>query len=136
MDEAVRFYCDLLGLDLQMRMDLPPGMVDSVLGLPAGTQIVMAFISRKDSTAVACEFMEIRAPKGSIADAAKPPNLGVYMITFKVDNLPQLLQRVKTAGYMVDGGPVEVVRKLWGKIIFAVVKGPGGTLVGLYQDSK
>jgi glyoxylase I family protein len=133
MDEAVKFYCGLLGLDLQMRMDLPPGMVDAVLGLPKDTQIVMAFINRKDSAAVACEFMEIKAPKGSVAEAAKPPNLGVYMITFRVDGLGQMLEKVKAAGYVVGAGPFEIERKLWGKVKMAVVKGPGGTLVGLYQ---
>jgi catechol 2,3-dioxygenase-like lactoylglutathione lyase family enzyme len=133
MDEAVNFYCGTLGLDLQMRMDLAPGLVDTVLGLPRDTQIVMAFINRKDSAAVACEFMEIRAPKGSVGEVAKPPNLGVYQITFKVDNLGEALDKVSAAGYGVFAGPTVIERKLWGRVKMTVVNGPGGTLVGLYQ---
>ncbi|MEW6143306.1 MAG: VOC family protein [Chloroflexota bacterium] len=131
--EAKKFFCDLLGLDLRGEMDLPTGIVDSVLNIPPGTPCKGAFVERKGANTCIIELLEMKIPGKSLAGIAKPPNLGIFGYSFEIDNLDALLKASVRAGFPVFSGPVEVTTPLHGRMEAAIISGPYGAMIELFQ---
>ena len=132
-DKAIKFYCDILGLDLASQVTVPKGLVDDVIGAPAGTETKLTFITRKDTDTVIMEFVELSLKGKSLAPVAKPPNLGLFMLSFEVDDLSSLMKTLQKEGITVLSGPVEWHTKSSGKMTAITVEGPGGVMVKLFE---
>ena len=132
MDEVIRFYVDILGLDLMSQASVPEGLLEELLGLPGPTSIKLAFINRKDSDALTVELVQPALGGRFGTVAARPPNLGLFMISFEVDDLPSVMGRLNQEGIPVVSGPVELNTSLHGKMNAITVEGPNSSLVGLF----
>jgi len=133
IDEVTKFYVDILGLDLMHQVTLPEGLVDDVLALPPGTEVKMAFVNKKDTDALIVEFIQLSVEGKSLASIARPPNLGLFMISFEVDKLSSLMETLKKERITILSGPVELRTKVHGKMRAIVAEGPSGVIIELFE---
>ena len=61
-------------------------------------------------------------------------NIGLFMISLRVDSLESTLKRLSKDKTPVWSGPVNLDRKVWGMQRACVVQGPGRSLVCIYED--
>jgi catechol 2,3-dioxygenase-like lactoylglutathione lyase family enzyme len=133
LDEVIKFYVDILGLDLMSQASVPEGLLEELLGLPERTSIKLAFVNRKDTDALTVELVQPAVEGRFSTVAARPPNLGLFMILFEVDDLSFLMERLEKEGIAVVSGPVELDTGLHGKMKVITVEGPNSSLVGLFS---
>jgi len=95
VDEVIKFYCDILGLDLISRTVPPRATLDSVYGLPPGTDSQIVLINRQESDVVMLEFLNFSIAGESLAPVARPPNLGMFMLSLPVDDLAAVVARLR-----------------------------------------
>jgi catechol 2,3-dioxygenase-like lactoylglutathione lyase family enzyme len=125
MDRALVFYRDLLGLRVTGEMVHDGGKL-ARLGGPRGAEASAAILAAPDGSEI--EIACFTAPRGRGRSDAAWPDAGIRSITFAVDDLPGLLDRLAGAGYLAageivsfdtDDGPVRV----------AYVHGPDGVVL-------
>lgn len=133
MNEVARFYRDILGVDLLMELTITKGLVDELLSLPTGTEGKIAFFKKQDSDSLLMEFLQLSIKGRSLASVAKPPNIGLFMLSFKVDDLTSLMRICKKEKIRILSGPVELYRERTGKMRALTVEGPGGTMIELFD---
>jgi catechol 2,3-dioxygenase-like lactoylglutathione lyase family enzyme len=133
MEEAIRFYRDVLGLELVGDHQLPRGLVDEVLGLPPGTDLRMAFLNSPGSTAPLLELLEFSRKGTSLADVARPPNFGLFMISMETDNLGELIKKFIKNNIPLLSEPVAMQRMPYGAIEAVTVYGPGKVMIEFFQ---
>ena len=95
IEEVTKFYVDILGLNKVFDKVLPSGMVDDILNFPPGTESRMAFINQTGSKNAALEFIQCSVKGKSLANVAKPPHLGLFAISFAVEDLSALIQKLQ-----------------------------------------
>jgi len=135
MDAAIGFYCDILGLDLMNQQDLPAGLINDILGLAPEVEARIAFINKRNQDTLSLEILWFSVPGGSLAAAARPPNIGLLRYAFEVDNLGELLATIRAAAIEVVTEPVAVNDTIYGAIKAAVIMAPGGAPIQLFEKS-
>jgi len=133
MEEVIRFYRDILGLILQGDYKLPRGMVDGVLKLPPGTDSRIAFFNKEGSTGPAVEFLEYSLKGKHLAPVAKPPNLGIFSISFETDDLSGLMEKFKKEKVSIISGPVKMELAPHGQINTVIGEGPSKVMVEIFE---
>jgi catechol 2,3-dioxygenase-like lactoylglutathione lyase family enzyme len=104
--------------------EVPPGIIDNVINLPAGHRIRVAGWGAEDKATASLEILEITPPGRLVV--GRPPDTGFFMISFKVDALSPVLSAIQSSGFPVFSGPVR--NGLPGTTACAVVEGPSGIL--------
>jgi catechol 2,3-dioxygenase-like lactoylglutathione lyase family enzyme len=134
IEEALHFYVDQLGLDL-LGQDIPPvGLFSKILGVGPDVSTRLAFVNRKGTNALLIELMEISAQPRYPLIPACPPNIGLFMISLKVDRLESTLKPLSADKTPVWSGPVNLDGIVWGMQKACVVQGPGRALVCLFEN--
>lgn len=133
MNKTITFYRDILGLKLLGDMELPKGLIDDVLALPAGTDVWIAFFNQEDSSAPVVEAVELSIKGKAMASVARPPHLGLFMISFETDNLSELMKNFKQKDISTISGPVEFNIKPHGTISAITVEGPNKELIEIFE---
>lgn len=133
LDEAIRLYRDIVGLDLIGQMTIPKGLIDDIIGVPPGTEEKVAFFNKKDENALMMECMQLSTKGKSLASIARPPNLGLFMISFEVEDLSAFMEPCKKKGVAILSGPVELHSKLHGRIRVITLEGPNGVMIELFD---
>jgi catechol 2,3-dioxygenase-like lactoylglutathione lyase family enzyme len=131
---VAKFYRDILGIDLLGELNFGKGLLDELLLLPPETDGKLAFYKKQDSNALLMEFVQLSVKGKSLASVARPPNLGLFMISFKVDDLSALMATLRKEGIVVLSGPVELYIETHGKIRAITVEGPSGVLVECFEE--
>jgi catechol 2,3-dioxygenase-like lactoylglutathione lyase family enzyme len=132
MDKALRFYRDALGLSLMGVHTLPRGQVNRVLGLPQGTDLRMAFL-KGDTKGPVVELLSYSLKGRPLAPVAKPPNLGLFMISFRIDDLSGVVEKFKYENRAILAGPTELEEGPHGNIHAITVEGPDGEMIELFE---
>ena len=134
-EEVKRFYGGVLGLDVRSEVELPAGVVDTVMGVPRETKVRASFYEKKGSNTALMEFLEMdsHVPSKSLADVAKPPNLGMFMIAFPVDSLVEVKKALEREKFAVLVPPVEVTDPVRGRARALIARGPGDVWVELFE---
>jgi len=133
MDEVIRFYKDILGLTPQGDYKLPRGLVDEVLTLPPGTDVRIAFFNKEGSEGPLVEFLKFSLKGKSLTSVAKPPNLGIFMISFETDDLSRLIEKFKREKVEIISGPVEMDVAQQGRIKTITVEGPSKVKIEFFE---
>ena len=131
MDEAIRFYQDALGLPKVFDMVLPKNMVNDIVGIPKDEDVRMAMFVKPGTPLVECLEYSIKGK--SLSDAARPANIGLYMISFETDDLSAQLDKITEEKFTILSGPVEIQDAIYGKIRSATVNGPSGMMIEIYE---
>jgi len=133
LDEAIKFYRDILGLDLLWRITLTDGLLDDLLETPPGTEVKTAMIDKENEKALTLQLFELSIKGKSLASVARPPNLGLFMTSFEVDDLSSLMETFKKEGIAILSGPVALHTKLHGEMRAITIEGPSGEMVQLFE---
>jgi catechol 2,3-dioxygenase-like lactoylglutathione lyase family enzyme len=107
MERSLEFYEGVLGLTRGFEATLEGRWIETVTGLTA-VNARCVFVEAAGS-AVRFELLQYVSPAGEVLQANALPNtLGLRHIAFVVDDMEQLLRRLKTAGVPLLSEPVEV----------------------------
>jgi len=136
IDKALRFYKDILGLDLIADEKLPRGLVDDVLALPPDTDLRMAFLNRKGCNNPVVEFLEFSTKGSYVSSAGGPPNCGIFMISFETDDLAALAEKLRKERIAFLSGPMRMEIPCFGKADTILVEAPGRVMVELFERHK
>jgi glyoxylase I family protein len=100
MEAALRFYRDLLGLDVRVDVVHDPEPLARLSGYdrPDARAVVLA---AEDGTEV--ELVEFRRPRGNPRNERTWPDAGINSVTFSVSGLDELLAQVTAAGFRLLG---------------------------------
>ena len=126
IEEVTKFYVDILELNIVFDQVLPAGMIDNILNLPTGTESRMAFINQTGSKNAALEFIQCSVKGKSLANVAKPPNLGLFAIAFVVDDLSALIQKLQANNVKMLSQPVEISSNEQERARAIIVEAPNG----------
>jgi hypothetical protein len=132
LDEAQRFL-EVIGLDCLLgNTEIPPGIIEPIIGLPPGHRIRESAWGAKDRTTAGCEFLEIK-PQGKML-AGRPPDTGYFMLSFVVDSVDSALLSTQKAGFTPFSGPLPAGAP--GTARCAIVEGPSGILFYLEDEVR
>jgi lactoylglutathione lyase len=130
MDEALRFYRDTLGLELESQGERPGAAVAPVIGIEP-QRLLFAWLRVPGSTAL-LEIFEYQGIERFHA-AARPCDIGYGHFCLYVDDLDAVYARLIAGGYgsrrppfTIDSGP-----HLGAKAVYAT--SPDGYNIELYQ---
>lgn len=127
MDRSLRFYVDVLGLELVLDLDVvdQPGL-ETVVGM-AGVVGRVVFLDVGDTR---IELWEYRSPVGALIRADHiPADRGVTHVAFTVDDVDAMYRRLTEAGVTVLSPPQDLGLH---KTMYA--RGPDGEYVELLED--
>jgi catechol 2,3-dioxygenase-like lactoylglutathione lyase family enzyme len=127
LDTVTAFFVGL-GFEAEGRTALEGEFLDTVIGMPdARTEIVLL---RPPDGGTGIELSRFTRPSG-VAGSPEPMHneLGLRNLTFEVDDLLAILDRLTTQGYHLVGG----VGQFEGVWSMASVRGPEGFIVNLAQ---
>ena len=133
IDEAKKFYGDILGLTTIFDQVLPLGMIDNILNFPEGTESRMAFLTQPGSKTPLLELIQSSVEGKSLSDLAKPPNLGLFAIAFSTDNLELLIDKLQQHQIKILSEPVAIAISEQEQVKAIVVEGPNGVNVQFFE---
>ena len=133
MEDAVRFYTEILGYNCFFDKQLADGLVDELLQLPPGTRSRMALLVQGGTQTPAVELVVTSAAAESLAGVVSPARTGLFALSFETDSLSELLARCQAAGYPTVGGPIELETGIHGRARAAVVRGPNQVLLEFFE---
>src|SRR5437763_5634963 len=127
LDDATAFFVGL-GLEVEGRMFMEGEFVDTVIGIPnSRSEIVML---RPPGGGTGLELSSFIRPNHEPGSPDPMSNeLGLRNVTFEVDDLQAILDRLAADGYHLVGG-VGQYESIWR---MASVRGPDGLIVNLAQ---
>lgn len=131
MDQALKFYGNILGRKLIFDDTMPDGLVDPVVQVPYGTHSRLAMFLTPGYPVV--ELIHYSIEGTSLKDTARPENLGIFATCFKTDDLDGTLEVCSSSGFDVIREPVVHELAPYGKIRSAWVNGPSDTIVEFFQ---
>jgi catechol 2,3-dioxygenase-like lactoylglutathione lyase family enzyme len=136
-DAIVRFYCDLLGLELRSDREWKSGPT-SAIGLPAGTPFRLALIYSPGASTGQLLLMDFRDGTAAASGVApRPPGRGLGMYSFAVRSLDATAAKLRAAGVTVVGGPISYDSPDLGPHRAMTVLAPNGVIVELFeQDAR
>jgi catechol 2,3-dioxygenase-like lactoylglutathione lyase family enzyme len=130
LDRSIRFYRDLLGCEVSKPVRAEGPFFEAVTGV-AGCQIDVAF-ARVPGHVI--ELLCYASPKNQPASTLRASNPGFMHVCLKVQNIEQVVQAVRSAGFeplgaiqTAEGGPVEGL-----KVVY--VRDPDGVVLELIDE--
>jgi catechol 2,3-dioxygenase-like lactoylglutathione lyase family enzyme len=129
LDAAVAFFVEL-GMELEGKMPIEGRWVDRVIGLDDTRQDI-AMLRTPDGHG-RLELTKFHTPKAISAEPANAPTntLGIRRIMFAVDDIEDVLARLRTHGAELVGE----VQQFEDSYLLCYVRGPEGILVGLAEQ--
>jgi catechol 2,3-dioxygenase-like lactoylglutathione lyase family enzyme len=133
MDACRPFYVNVLGYTSVFDRELPPGLIDEVVGLPPGCRSRLNLMYQLETKTPAVELIHCSSPGKSLAAVIGPASYGLFALSFETEDLNALLDGVRETGFQVLAGPVESKTMLHGPITAATVRGPNGVLLEFFS---
>ena len=128
LDAVTDFFVGL-GLEIEGRTFVEGEFLDTVCGIPdSRTEIVMLKTPGDGAKLELATFVRPEHEPGS--PNAMANELGLRNVSFEVDDLPAILERLATDGYGLVGGVGEY-ENTWR---MAYVRGPEGIIVSLFES--
>ena len=127
LDTASAFFVDL-GFEVEGRTFLEGEFLDTVIGIP-GSRTEMVVLRPPDGGTRLELTRFLRPDHTPGSPAASATRLGLSNVSFEVDGLQSILDRLAVNGYRLIGGVGEYER-FW---LMASVRGPEGIIVNLAE---
>jgi catechol 2,3-dioxygenase-like lactoylglutathione lyase family enzyme len=107
LERSVRFYCDVLGFRKTHDVYMEGGWIDAVVGL-SGVKGLVAFVEPPGG-GVRLELLHYVSPPGAACPENSRANTrGLRHIALRVDGLPAMVERLRSAGVTLFSEPVLV----------------------------
>ena len=133
LDNALHFFCDLLGMEAVLIKEAGGERSSTILGIP-GVTLRIAVLRTPDGKNL--EVIEYVTPKGKELDL-KTCNFGVPHIALVVDDIEKVCNNLTEQGYTLNNPPYwkgeSVAGPNWG---VCFVKGPDGISIELMQPPR
>ena len=127
LDAGIAFFV-ALGLELEGRMFMEGEFVDTVIGIPNSRSEIATLRSPDGGTGVELSsFVRPDHVKGSPAPMSN--ELGLRNVSFEVDDIQAVVDRLAADGYGLVGG-IGQYENMWR---MAYVRGPEGIIVAVAQ---
>ena len=133
IEETLRLYRDILGLDLIADQKLPRGLVDKVLALPKGTDLRMAFLNKQGSQNPVIEFLEFSTKGKPLTSIANPLNFGLFMVSFEVTDLSGLIIKLQDEKIKLLSKPMKMEIPYYGKVRSLLIESPNRAMIELFE---
>ena len=130
MDAALRFYRDLLGLEVESRRELEGAYAGSIVGLEIESiEAVFLTVPGSDARLELFEYRGVERHSGS----CRPCDHGAGHVCLYVDDLDALHDRLQEAGFAARTEVVAIEEgpRAGAKVVYAI--DPDGYHVELYQ---
>lgn len=130
MDEALRFYRDTLGLEIELEYEIKGDYAGPIVGLDPESMLVV-FLTVPNSEAK-IELFEYRGIERHSA-SARPCDYGAGHFCLYVDDLDSIHERLVEAGFTARGPVISIDRgpRTGAKVVYTI--DPDGYHVELYQ---
>lgn len=132
-DPIKRFYGEILGLDLRWQLEIPDGLIDTIIELPPGTKADTMSYHREGQDSLLIEFLKFSEKGKPLNRDAGMPDIGPYMMSFEVGSLEGIPERCAEADFPILAGPVASTTARHGKTRVLFVNGPDQVLVKLFE---
>jgi lactoylglutathione lyase len=133
LDEALHFFCDLLGLEATPVRETSGERPEIILGIP-GASLRLSVVKLPDGNNL--EVIQYLAPKGQKLDL-RTCNPGVPHISFVVDDIQKMYDELSAEGVTFVNPPYwkgeSVAGAGWG---VCFLRGPDGISIELMQPPK
>jgi catechol 2,3-dioxygenase-like lactoylglutathione lyase family enzyme len=147
---VIRFYRDLLGLELYFDEVLPKGLINRLLGLPEEAPVRLMFLRKSGADTRGGDVREKRAhvpppmvevlhtglASPRLESRTRPPAIGQFAIGFEVERLEQLAAGLAQGGFSAVAGPVAQLLADGREVTTLLVRAPGGVWVELYEEAR
>ena len=132
---ADRFYTDVLGIQKGFDMEMEPGLVDPIVGT-AGTDITtrIAMYVASGATPVIeiLSYSEEGRPM-RLDGAMVPAKAGTFATAFRTEVFDEVMAKCDENGFPVVYGPLEMTLAPYGQIRTALISGPNGTFMEIFE---
>ena len=127
LDGAIAFFVEL-GLELEVQMPVEGAWVDAVVGLE-GVHVEIAMMKTPDGNS-RLELTNFRSPTAVAPDRTAPNVLGIRRIMFAVEQIDDVVERLKAHGAELVGeiANYENLYRL------CYIRGPEGIIVALAEQ--
>lgn len=127
LDEALEFWCGVMGFELVARKDLGTGpLVENIVGVP-GADLQIATVRTPGGHKI--ELLEYRAPADRKVYQPRSCDVGSVHLTFAVSDIDEMIARVEAAKWRLLG----VTQTLPTGTRAAYVRGPEGHTMEFMQ---
>jgi catechol 2,3-dioxygenase-like lactoylglutathione lyase family enzyme len=131
LERSLRWYRDLLGLDLVSRQRNENAYTEELIGMP-GAVLEIAFVALPGPQSIALELIEYVQPRGR--EIELPTNVpGVAHIAFVVEDIDAVLGRLEEDGARPVSPPVEIDRGANRGMRACYLRDPDGFTLELMQ---
>ncbi|GAB4344026.1 MAG: methylmalonyl-CoA epimerase [Candidatus Abyssubacteria bacterium] len=126
MEEALKFYCGLLGLEVMMDMELEGDpAIEAILGVK---NIKMRYVLFSGKGA-RLNLLEFKNPKGeNLAKKMRPYDQGIHHIAFVVDDVEAAYRELSAKGVEFISAPQQT-----GLAKASSMRGPDGVVIELFE---
>ena len=133
IEEANKFYSDVLGYKIVFDKTMPDGLVNSILGIPEGCSPRISMAFKPGSKAPVTEFIDCGLKGTNVNETSGPTDIGMFSVAYEVENIGEALEKVKKNGNRLLSDLLETEVPTVGKIRTVMVEGPDKVKHELYQ---
>ncbi|XQW83572.1 VOC family protein [Thalassotalea piscium] len=132
--EHLKFYTDVLGLEIRSDREFKSAGDKGAMNLPNGTVFRFAIVYSKGATTGHMLFVDFRNLK-PIKPTTQPslPNLGIGMWTFPVTSIETVLANARKFGSEIVSPTMTVNNPIIGKAKVATLRAPNGFLIEVFE---
>jgi catechol 2,3-dioxygenase-like lactoylglutathione lyase family enzyme len=135
MEEAVTFYRDMLGLTVLSQREVTNPGLDELLGLPPGSRFQTVQLTGAQNTMGKVVLVQFPGLHGrELASIARPPNIGLFMLSFAVEDVKGLYEVFQKNHVEVIAAPTEIEFPLSGKTHVMTARSPNGVMLEFFQE--
>ena len=127
IEEAVKFWCDIMGFHLKSKMEEEGPYVDAMIGLPG---VRVTTVKLADPNENLLELLHFHSHPDKSCWAGTPYSTGLTHIALTVSNIQDVRDRLKSAGIFFPREP-QMSPDANVKVIYAT--GPEGILLELVE---
>lgn len=132
MEEALRFYRDLLGMTIRVDIEHDPEPLTRMTGWDR-PDVRAVILDLPDGTEL--ELAEFRHPKGRSRVEHSWPDAAINSVTLRVSDLDALMTRIGEAGHTFLGEVVTYGMEEGGTVRVVYCEGPDGVILTLVEPA-
>lgn len=134
-DNHLKFYTDILGLEIRSDREFKSAGDKGAMNLPNGTVFRFAIVYSKGASTGHMLFVDFRNIE-PVKPVTRPsiPNLGLGMWTFPVKSIDDVLENAKQHNAQIVGQSRRVTDPLLGNVLKATLRAPNGFLIEVFEE--
>ena len=135
-DDTLRFYRELLGLELRASWEWESAGTDGALNIPDGTVFKFSLVYAPGATSGHLLFVEYMNQE--VIEPLHPPrfpHVGIGMWSFQVKDLSAIMTKVQQQNWNVLHGQTSYIHPILGSITSITLIDPNHFLIELYQPT-